>query len=298
MSEDPRLKDILGTGSADNTSLQLISFPSDEGVAINGGRPGASKAPELILEYLLKLTPHASYTEEHLSLLSTVGNNRTISCSGRVGDDQVQLGDEVSSLLNKQVIPVILGGGHETSFGHFLGYAHSETPVHIINIDAHTDVRNLKDGKAHSGSPFRQAIEDPSGMCRSYNVFGLNPAAVSAKHLEYAGQHGEAVFEQSTTLLRVIDLLNSLGSSPVMITMDMDVVCQADAPGVSAPNSSGISKELWLNLAFEFGKHSNVTSFDLCEVNPAHDRDHQTVRLAALTVWNFLLGVALRVKET
>jgi formiminoglutamase len=296
MSEDPRLRDLFGTGPAENDALQLISFPSDAGVRINGGRPGASRAPEQILEQLLKMTPHASHVRQHIHVLESVGTNRVISCSGNVEEDQARLGKEVSLLVNNQTIPVILGGGHETSYGHFLGYAESQTPVHIINIDAHTDVRAFKGGKAHSGSPFRQAIEHSSGMCKSYNVFGLNPAAVSSDHLAFAEQHGEAVFEQSTTLLRVVDLLNRLDNEPVMATMDMDAVNQGDAPGVSAPNGAGISKELWLKLAFEFGKHSNVTSFDLCEVNPEFDRDHQTARLAALTIWNFLLGVALREK--
>jgi len=76
--------------------------------------------------------------------------------------------------------------------------------------------------------------------------------------------------------------------------MDMDAVKQADAPGVSAPNALGIKKEDWLQLAYGFGKHPKVTSFDLSEVNPEFDRDNQTVKLAALTVWYFLLGVALR----
>lgn len=58
--------------------------------------------------------------------------------------------------------------------------------------------------------------------------------------------------------------------------------------------ASGLSPELWLKFAFEFGKHKKVSSFDICEVNPLHDIDGQTVRLAALTVWYFLLGLALR----
>ncbi|MGF1669348.1 MAG: arginase family protein, partial [Balneolaceae bacterium] len=58
--------------------------------------------------------------------------------------------------------------------------------------------------------------------------------------------------------------------------------------------ASGLSKHLWLDLAFEFGRQPGVTSFDLCEVNPLYDIDSRTSRLAALTIWYFLLGLSCR----
>jgi formiminoglutamase len=294
MNNDPRLKDFIKPTSNKESAVQLIGFPSDEGVKINGGRPGASKAPSLIFDQLQKFTPHAHWFKNHTELLNSTAGLNIIECSGDLENDQKLLGESVASCLGAGVIPVIIGGGHETSFGHFLGYTESDNPVHIINIDAHTDVRPLKAGKAHSGSPFRQALEDPSGLCKSYNVFGLNPASVSQEHLNFVKSSGLALFESELRLENVRRWFDKAGDRNIMVTMDMDTVQHSEAPGVSAPNPSGISKELWLKLAFEFGKQPNVISFDLCEVNPEFDRDDQTVKLAALTIWKFLLGVALR----
>jgi len=291
--EDPRLRDFIGKNNS-QPKVHLIGFPSDEGVKINGGRPGASKAPKLIFEELLKLTPHPVHFDKHIQLLEKTENLNLLVCSGDLSADHERLGKSTASSLSDQVFPVILGGGHETAFGHFLGYAISELPVNIINIDAHADVRELKNGKAHSGSPFRQAVEHQSGICKSYNVYGLNPASVSVDHRAYVQNRGEAVFEQSFSVDGILNRLNLFDENSIMVTMDMDAVRQADAPGVSAPNASGISKEDWLKLAYGFGNHPKVTSFDLCEVNPEFDRDNQTIKLAALTVWYFLLGVALR----
>lgn len=291
ISSDPRIGDLIDS-SGESPVVNLIEFPSDEGVITNGGRPGASKAPELIRQFLLKFTPHSGYIKEHLSLLKRITMKR-INCEGTVQADQEKLGDAVSSSFQQKAIPVILGGGHETSFGHFLGYANSDQPVSIFNIDAHTDVRPLKNGLPHSGSPFYQSLTHPSGRCQSYHVFGLNPASVALEHLEFVQKNGSAVFESDVTAERVLGAMNEV-SANIMVTMDMDAVNQSQAPGVSAPNASGVASQLWLELAFQFGNHPKVTSFDLCEVNPEFDRDHQTVRLAALTVWYFLLGVALR----
>ena len=292
-NDDPRLKDLFGK-NVEKPKIRLIGFPSDEGVKINGGRPGASKAPMLIFEELLKLTPHPFHFNKHFKLLEKTESLALLDCTGDLSADHERLGKSISNSLSEQVLPVILGGGHETAFGHFLGYAKSRLAVNIVNIDAHTDVRHFKNGNAHSGSPFRQAVEHPSGMCKSYNVFGLNPASVSVDHLAYVQNQGDAVFEHSLSVDSTLNRLNLFEEGNIMITMDMDAVGQADAPGVSAPNASGISKEDWLKLAYGFGNHPKVTSFDLSEVNPEFDRDNQTVKLAALTVWYFLLGVALR----
>lgn len=291
---DLRLQEFIQESPFQNPAVTLIGFPSDQGVRINKGRPGASKAPDMIYEQLLKLTPHASHYEKHTNTLFKTTGLKEIVCTDNVEADQERLGDHLAKVFGKFSIPVIIGGGHETSFGHFLGYVKAGKPATIINIDAHADVRPLRDGHAHSGSPFFQALEHSSGLCKSYNVFGLNPASVASEHFNYVQKNGRAGFEDDLDLKSLQQFLKINSGANIMATMDMDVVNQADAPGVSAPNSSGISKKLWLELAFEFGKSPAVKSFDLCEVNPKYDRDQQTVKLAALTIWYFLLGVALR----
>ena len=58
-----------------------------------------------------------------------------------LGEAQQLLGELTATALRQNEIPVILGGGHETSFGHFLGYAEAGIPVSILNSGAHADVR-------------------------------------------------------------------------------------------------------------------------------------------------------------
>jgi len=273
----------------------LIGFPCDIGVSENKGRTGASKAPELIRQRLFSLTPHPKYYTRHTEYLSTVFNHDDLKLTSDLAENQNQLSEIVAEYLQVNTIPVILGGGHGTSYGHFLGYTRTETEVSIINIDAHTDVRPLRNGQGHSGSPFRQALEHNSFLCKDYSVFGLNPESVSRDHYHYvSGKGGELRYRDETDRASVMSHLNNLNTDAVMVTMDMDAVSQSAAPGVSAPAAQGLTPDLWLKLAFEFGKNRKVRSFDLCEVNPEFDVDNQTVRLAALTVWYFLLGLSLR----
>ncbi|SRR6056297_311832 len=291
--KDPRISDLIEKSTG--PGIDLIGFPSDEGVERNGGRIGASEAPEFIAEAFYKLTPHPAYYDIHKKLISSSQRLQIVPKTTSMENHQKALGIKVAKSLQAGRYPVILGGGHETALGHFLGYTQQMESVSIVNIDAHADVRPFKNGKAHSGSPFRQAWEHPSGKLDEYFVLGLNPASCAVQHLQFVSDCGGYGFESQLSVKQVEKTLHEVESPQIMATMDMDVVKQGEAPGVSATNASGISSTLWLEIAQLFGKHPRVTSLDISEVNPRFDQDQATIKLAALTVWKFSLGLAMRI---
>lgn len=297
--DDPRIGHLMSLeGSAPkNIEVVLLGFPSDEGVRRNNGRPGASAAPDEIRKQLYKMTLPPEEAESFARLLKQTRDLGNIAVSMDLKSGQQDLGNILSEILSEGIIPIILGGGHETAFAHFLGYAEAGLKTAVINLDAHTDVRDLKEGKAHSGSPFRQAIEHESGCCDKYLVAGLQPHSVSKAHLDYIrDKGGRYIFRDETNITSFSGLLHEHNSERIMVTFDMDAVDQAYAPGVSAPCTNGLHHDLWLTAAYLAGRNEQVTSFDVSEVNPAYDRDGQTVKLAALTIWQFLLGLSQREK--
>ena len=280
----------------ETSRVAILGFPTDVGVERNGGRPGASRAPDEIRKYLYKLTPDASHFAECCELLKTVVDLGNIECSRNLEQDQEHLAFVVAELLKKNIVPIVLGGGHETGYGHFLGYANNQTKVNILNIDAHTDVRPLKDNQAHSGSPFRQALLHASAGCAHYKVMGLNPYTVAVVHLEFMKQHNGSFEFQSFSDKEVQDYFAKT-TGDIMVTLDMDAVDQAYAPGVSAPNAYGITPQQWLMVAQTAGVCAKVKSLDICEVNPLFDSDGHTARLAALTIAHFMAGLQKRLRN-
>jgi formiminoglutamase len=291
---DPRVGHLLGSrlGKENAPRAVLIGFPSDEGVRRNGGRVGAAMGPQAIRKALYHLAPDAR-SNRMGELLGRTRDLGDLEISGDVESDQRNLGEILAQHIVGGVFVVVLGGGHETSYGHFLGYAFASRTVEILNWDAHADVRELKEGKGHSGSPFRQAIEDSSRACRRYSVAGLQPHTVAKAHLELVQRQGRAVWRDEVSP-RYIEVLYSGMESPTLVSFDLDAVTQAEAPGVSAPNPAGLSSDLWLKAAFEAGRSAAVSSADVVELNPSFDPDGQTARLAALTVWWLLRGRAER----
>lgn len=297
-ADDPRIGNLIrfsrDGNAADGTRIVIVGFPSDEGVRINGGRVGAALGPDRIRHWLYRFTPDARCYDAHAAILEQTVDLGNAVCGGDVAADQERLGEVLSPLIQRGIIPIVLGGGHETAFGHFLGYVLAGRNVSILNIDAHPDVRPLVDGRPHSGSPFRQALEHPSGACWRYIVAGLNPHTAAKSHLEFIAAHGGRWHWNDAISMDEIEGYFAEGETALMTTFDLDAVDQSHAPGVSAPNATGLAVEVWFNLAYRAGRSQRVSSFDLVELNPTVDVDERTARLAALTVANFLRGVAAR----
>lgn len=279
----------------------LVGFPQDEGVRRNGGRPGAAVAPERIRHWLYRTTVWDACSGVDLSVtpLLDLGDVR---CAGSLEDAQDALGTIIAAVLQTNAVPIVLGGGHETAYGHYLGYVKAGRPVAIVNLDAHLDVRSCNKGLGHSGSPFRQAMEHPYSPLpgNHYLCLGAQPHAVSRDHVRYVLERGGHIeWRPGVTAAFLQEFARTCESRfpaevSLYLTVDADVVQMADMPGVSAPNPLGIPGSVAANWLNEMGRQPRCASLDLVEVCPPHDRDDQSSRWAALALWRFLLGLAVR----
>lgn len=295
-TSDPRMFEVLGQKLDDsrNPLLLIVGFPCDQGVMRNNGRVGANKAPDAIREFFYRLAPDTSSGDAFMLLAQHTMDAGNIVLSELLEGCQELLAQTIAPYIRRKVPIIVLGGGHETSYGHFLGYVEAHQSISIFNIDAHPDVRELVDGKGHSGSAFRQALLHPSGLCQKYNVAGLLPHAVSKTHVDFVrSKGGQTYFRHECAGEAISNLIRSL-RNPSFVSFDLDVVDQAFAPGVSSPACDGMYPRELLEAAFEAGRNPYVCSIDVVEVNPAYDRDGQTARLAALTVWHFMRGLCQR----
>lgn len=292
--EDRRVGDLLADELKPDLKCAIIGFPVDRGVRINGGRVGAAEAADVIRACLYKMTPDFRKGDEHQDILQKTIDLGNLQVPMQLDLAQDHLGEVVKACFADGIFPIVLGGGHETAYGVFLGYVKAGFDMGIVNLDAHLDVRELKNGSGHSGSPFRQALEHSSGHCKSYSVLGCQPSSVSAMDCEFVKEHnGMVQWCENTTSEKYTNQLEKAGQK-VMATFDMDVVDQSQAPGVSAPACTGIDKNDFLEAVYEAGCRISVMSFDLAEVCPKYDVDFHTSRLAANAVWTLLRGLATR----
>lgn len=279
----------------------LIGFPQDEGVGRNGGREGARLAPAAIRRWLYRLVGQDPETGVDLGELGAIDLGDLI-IDRELEYSQGMLAGVVAELLERRCVPVVLGGGHETAFGTYLGYAAADLDVAVINVDSHLDVRPLIEGQGHSGSPFRQMMEHgvlPLHGSR-YVCLGAQPANTSRLHAEYVrSRGGEIVWAKDARSRLTAHFVRArqrigAGGVRVHVSLDADVVRAADVPGVSAPAPLGLSGDEVAEWARVAGADAGVSSFEVVEINPSYDVDERSARWAAAVVWQFLTGLASR----
>ncbi len=305
-ADDIRLGDIIAPlpeSGGLSGAIVLIGVPQDEGVRRNGGRVGAATAPDAIRKALYKFTP-VFFAKDKVTQV----NRLRIYDAGNLLTDGIVLEEihlrqrkVVRQLLREGALPIVLGGGHDIAYPDGAALGDLAEPFSVINIDAHTDVRPLIDEEyAHSGSGFRQLLEDRSLQLRDFCEFGIQSFAVSKQHIDYVWSCGKSVvsydeirstgsFEKSFST--VLSSCASEGDN-IYVSFDMDAVASAFAPGVSAPAAVGFTAEEICRAAEICGENPAVKLIDIAEVNPAFDIDGRTAKLAALVIAHFMGSVA------
>ena len=267
----------------DNESaFSLIGFVCDEGVRRNKGRIGAAGGSAKIKEALAKL-PY------NIGTMNTVDAGN-VACEGRALEKaQAELGQNIHHLFRRNQIPIVLGGGHETLYGHYLGvreFIGEDATLGIINIDAHFDMRN--DPTPSSGTMFRQILEqdDKAG----YLVLGIQEFGNTEGLFATANEYGcKYILEEDITANDYQDTFHAVDTFAeqydyIMLTLCSDSIIAHEAPGVSAPSPFGMEAKVVRNLLRYIVSKENITSFDISEINPALDHNDQTVKLAAYLV--------------
>ncbi len=258
--------------------IGLIGFACDEGVRRNLGQTGAKEAPNALRKQLSSLPwRHSQYQ----NMLTDWGD---IICEGQnLEQAQQQLGDKVSDMLQHGQV-IILGGGHETLYGQYLGVRKAAGPdasIGMLNVDAHFDLRAYDD-QPSSGTMFKQILDEDRNA--HYFVCGIQKFGNTTALFHTADQYGVDYFleEQLDTAEFHSALDEFIGKHDVLIlTLCMDVLSAAEAPGVSAPSPFGLSALQVRKLLRKIASTNKMTSFSICEVNPRLDVNNQTAKLGA-----------------
>lgn len=260
--------------------LGLVGFECDEGVKRNKGRIGASQAPNEIRRLLASLPYHFVDME-----IIDIGNVQCID--NDLEEAQAQLGKKVAQLVKNNYIPIILGGGHETFYGHYLGARGAlghDKKIGMINLDAHFDLRN--DDIPSSGTMFRQILENDKNT--EYLCIGIQELGNTEQLFLTAKDHDvkyimeKDIHPLQQTFAKIDEFANE--QDYVIYTVCTDVINQAYAPGVSAPAPFGLDPKTVRAITEHVVKQENFLSIDISEVNPQYDVAEKTVRLISYLI--------------
>lgn len=271
----------------------FLGYCCDRGVKENLGRVGSDRAPSFIRK---ELSNHPRSFDEHTHLLD--GGN--ITCSE---DDQAQVSLELSTLVEKilelNLFPIVLGGGHDLAYGHYRGIRRAldkegkaQPRLGILSFDAHFDLRPYETGPS-SGSMFAQVADENAQNNSELSLLYLgiqktgNTLALFKRAEEIGAEYIFAKDIEDSTLPEIMKKLDGFiaKNEHIYLTICADVFSSAYAPGVSAPQPFGLHPEIGLKLIKHVVESKKVISFDIAEVLPRFDEDNRTAKLAAIIIF-------------
>lgn len=172
-----------------------------------------------------------------------------------------------------------LGGDHAITYPLLRAHAARWSPLTIVHIDAHPDLYDELDGDRYSHAcPFARIMED--GLAQRLIQIGIR--AMTRHQREQAERFGVEVIEMGRLSPSVVPTV----SGPVYLSLDMDGLDPAFAPGVSHHEPGGLSVRD--ALAVIHGLGGTLIGADLVEYNPARDVHNQTAAVAAKLVKELL----------
>jgi formiminoglutamase len=283
-----------GLGNFRLGKFSVAGYPDDLGIRNVNGRIGAAAGPARFGDFFSKLRGR----DPVLSVL----HRHEVANIGTDLERNLEVATGLTRELTRELDPntdalVVVGGGHDYAYPWVRAVVEelgSKKKLACLNLDAHFDLRDPFPVMT-SGAPFRRLIEEDILDPRLFVEFGIQNHCNAPELWEYAKKKkiqtvpferlrgGRAVPAFKAALAAL-----SKKSDIVLLSVDLDAMSLAVAPGVSAPQPEGfLAGELFEMLGIA-AKNKKVFSLGLFELSPPLDVNDATSRLAAQAAWKFL----------
>jgi len=206
----------------------------------------------------------------------------------------------VAQVLEAGAIPVILGGDHSIAEPDIRAVAEKHGPVGLIHFDTHTDTaRELYGVEINHGTPMYRLVEEGSVDARRYVQIGLRGYWPGEEEFAWQEKHGiTALFMHDVRDLGIREVVGRAvgiaGDGPVFLTVDVDVLDPAFAPGTGTPEPGGMTSSDLLWACRKVARDVELVGADVVEVIPtAVGSADVTALVADRIVREILNGLAL-----
>jgi len=312
-SKDTKTKDISKSMSAprysgiatfmrtplvqDHSGLDIafIGVPYDGAVE---GRSGARQGPREIRNMSSMIRTIHHLTRINPFKICDIADIGDISFTNvyRIEDVHDDIFNFYIKLHELGVVPLTAGGDHSITLPIIRAIG-KETPVGLVQIDAHTDTNDMEMGFRFShGTPFRRAVEEGVLDAERTVQIGIRGAQNSEESWDFSTESGmRVIFMEEFIRLgveRVIDQIRMIiGDSPTYISFDIDGLDPAYAPGTGTPEIGGITTREAQTLLRGL-RGLNLIGADVVEVSPPFDSSGNTALVAATLIYELLCLLA------
>jgi agmatinase len=268
-------------------------------------RPGARFGPRAIRALAYEPgTYHLDLGIEIFEHLEVVDFGDAYCPHGLTETSHANIRERVREVASRGIVPVVLGGDHSitwpaaTAVADVRGFGN----VGIVHFDAHADTADVIDGNlASHGTPMRRLIESGAVPGDRFVQVGLRGYWPPAETFAWMKEQGmvwhtmHEIWERGFKAVMADAVAEALEKADhLYLSVDVDVMDPAHAPGTGTPEPGGITSVDLLRMVRQLALEHDLVGMDVVEVAPAYDVSDLTVNAAHRLVFEALAGMAER----
>ena len=278
--------------------VAVVGAPTDDLVS---NRPGARFGPRAIRAASSSKGPHLEVKVDAFAELKMVDFGDAPVVPGDAPRSHEAVEATVAQVLAAGAIPIVLGGDHSIAEPDIRACAGKHGPVGLVHFDTHTDTGTEVFGlEVSHGTPMYRLVEEGSVDPRRYVQIGLRGYWPGSAEFAWQSEKGISSFfahdVRSVGIEAVVEqTLEIVGEGPVFLSIDVDVLDPAFAPGTGTPEPGGLTSAELLWAARTVTAGLEIVGADVVEVIPtAVGSADITALVAERIVREVMTGIALR----
>lgn len=277
---NPNIHTFLGCdASYDEAKAVLFGVPFDGTTSF---RPGTRFGPSAIRNDSFGLETYSPYCDKDLADYAIYDYGDLELPFGNPAYTLDRIQEFVSLLLADEKIPLMLGGEHLITLGAIRSMVKQYPELHIIHLDAHTDLRDEYLGETLTHAGVIKQVWHLLGDGRIHQ-FGIRSGE---KHeFQFASEH---TFLQKFDLSGFTETIEKLQGKPVYLTLDLDVLDPSVFWGTGTPEAGGVSFKELMDCILQVHK-LNLVGADINELSPHYDTSGASTAVACKLTREILL---------
>ena len=259
----------------------IIGLPMDSTTSF---RPGTRMAPFRVREVSEEVEEYSIYQDRSLDEISFYDAGDVQIPFGNVVHSLARMEDTARELLAMQKKIFSIGGEHLVSLPVIKAYKEVYPDLVVIQMDAHADLRDNYLGEPLShASVMNHALQ----LVGDKNLFQLGIRSGTREEMQLGRRCSNLYLDQFLTVLP--EVKQKIGSRPVYLTLDIDVLDPAFAPGTGTPEAGGVTSRDLITALLDLAS-LNIVGFDMVEISPPYDIADNTSILGAKILRETLLA--------
>jgi agmatinase len=282
----------------DGVDVAIVGAPTDDLVS---DRPGARFGPRAIRAASCQPGPHLEAKVDAMAELRMVDYGDAPVLPAEAARTHEAIERTVGEVVAAGAIPIVLGGDHSIAEPDIRACAARHGPLGLVHFDTHTDTGTEVFGvEVSHGTPMYRLVEQGHVDPRRYVQIGLRGYWPGPKEFAWQQEQGIVSFfmhdVRELGIREVVErTLEVVGAGPTYVTVDVDALDPAFAPGTGTPEPGGMTSGDLLWACREVAKQLEVVGAEVVEVIPtAVGSADITALVAERIVRELLTGIALR----